>query len=86
MSKKVKKIMSLPKEERETELRKYLISLGGSTTRTSNEQGGLIEDIVISRIINLERSHREERLWKIAVCSTIISLIAVLAAWYAAMR
>lgn len=40
MSRKLKKIMSLPKEERESRLIKYLISLGGSITRTLNAEAG----------------------------------------------
>ena len=79
--------MRLPKEERETELKNHLISLGGSLTGTLNSKTGRsIEDLLISRIINLERSHREEKLWKIALCSAIASIISALAAWYVVIR
>jgi hypothetical protein len=87
MSKKLQNIMKLQKEEKEIELKKYLISLGGTTARTLNSKTGrIVEDIVVSRIINLERSHREEKLWVIALLSAIAAILSALAAWYAVIR
>jgi len=87
MSRKLKNIMKLQKGEKEIELKKYLISLGGTTTRTLNAKTGrTVEDIIVSRIINLERSHREEKLWIIALLSAIASIFSALAAWYVVMK
>jgi len=79
--------MKLQKEEKEIELKKYLISLGGTTARTLNSKTGrIVEDIVVSRIINLERSHREEKLWVIALLSAIVAVLSALAAWCAVIK
>ena len=87
MSRKLKNIMKLQKEEKEIELKKYLISLGGTTTRTLNSKTGrIVEDIVVSRIINLERSHREEKLWVIALLSAMAAILSALAAWFAVIK
>jgi hypothetical protein len=87
MSKKLQNIMKLQKEEKEIELKKYLISLGGTTARTLNSKTGrIVEDIVVSRIINLERSHREEKLWVIVLLSAIAAILSALAAWFAVIK
>ena len=87
MSIKLKRIMNLRKEDRGVELKKYLISLGGTTTRTLNaETGRPVEDIIVSRIIDLERSHREEKLWIIALLAAIASILSALAAWFAVIK
>jgi len=87
MSRKLKNIMALRKEDRGVELKKYLTSLGGTTTRTLNtETGRTVEDIIVSRIINLERANREEKLWIIALLSAIASILSALAAWFAVIK
>ena len=87
MSKKLQDIMKLQKGEREIKLKEYLISLGGTTARSLNsETGRSVEDIIVSRIINLERSHREEKLWIIALLSAIASILSALAAWFAVIK
>jgi hypothetical protein len=87
MSRKLKNIMALRKEDRGVELKKYLISLGGTTTRSLNAKTGrTVEDIIVSRIINLERSHREEKLWIVALLSAIASILSALAAWFAVIK
>ena len=87
MSIKLKRIMNLRKEDRGVELKKYLISLGGTTTRTLNaETGRPVEDIIVSRIIDLERSYREEKLWIIALLAAIASILSALAAWFAVIK
>ena len=79
--------MALQKKEKEIELKKHLTSLGGTTTRTLNSQTGrIVEDIVVSRIIDLERSHREEKLWVIALLSAIAAILSALAAWFAVIK
>ncbi|MGD9552235.1 MAG: hypothetical protein AB7V60_03900 [Candidatus Caldatribacteriota bacterium] len=50
------------------------------------KRGKKVEDIIISRIIELERSHREEKLWIVALLSAIASIISAIAAWYAVIR
>ena len=85
--KKTSKYNEIKKEERGIELKKYLLSLGGSTTRSLNAKTGrTVEDIIVSRIIDLERSHREEKLWIIALLSAIASILSALAAWFAVVK
>ena len=87
MSKKLKNIMKLPKEDRNTRLVEYLIELGGSPTGISYSRTGRIaEQEVINKIINLERINREEKLWVIALLSAIASIISALAAWFAVLK
>lgn len=81
MSNKLKNIMK--KEDREIKLREYLIDLGGSLTSTYTANCKHLEDEVVARIINAERSNREEKLWIIALISAIASVISALAAWIA---
>ena len=80
MSKKLKNIMKMKKEGRETTLREYLIDLGGSLFSTYTANGKHLEDEVVARIINIERSNREEGLWKIAFISAIASAVSALVA------
>ena len=76
MSKKLKNIMEMKKEERETRLREYLNDLGGSLFSTYTSNGKHLEDEIVARIINIERSNREEGLWKIAFISAIASVVS----------
>jgi hypothetical protein len=80
MSKKLKNIMEMKKEERETRLRDYLNDLGGSLFSTYTPSGKHLEDEIVARIINIERSNREEGLWKIAFISAIASVVSALVA------
>jgi hypothetical protein len=80
MSKKLKNIMKMKKDERETTLREYLMDLGGSLFSTYTTSGKHLEDEVVARIINIERSNREEGLWKIAFISAIASAVSALVA------
>ena len=80
MSKKLKNIMEMKKEERETKLRQYLNDLGGSLFSTYTSSGKHLEDEIVARIINIERSNREEGLWKIAFISAIASAVSALTA------
>ena len=80
MSKKLKNIMEMKKEERETRLREYLNDLGGSLFSTYAPSGKHLEDEIVARIINIERSNREEGLWKIAFISAIASVVSALVA------
>jgi len=57
--------------------------LGGSLTNTYNANGKHLEDEVVARIRNAERSNRKEKLWIIALISAIASVISALAAWIA---
>lgn len=81
MCNKLKNIMKI--EDREIKLREYLIDLGGSLTNTYTANGKHLEDEVVARIRNAERSNREEKLWIIALVSAIASVISALAAWIA---
>jgi len=83
MSKKLKNIMKLKNiGERDKKLLEYLASLGGTIYRMSSSKERIIEDVV-SKIIELERSQREEKLWIIALLSAIASILSALAAWFA---
>ena len=83
MSRKLKKIMSIKNiGERDKKLLEYLVSLGGIIYRISSSKERIIEDVV-SKIIELERSQREEKLWIIALLSAIASILSALAAWVA---
>ena len=86
-SKKLKDIMKLPKEKRDTKLKEFLISLGGSLTGLLNTKTGrYLEHGLVDRIINLVRLHREEKLWIIALLSAIASIFSALAAWFAVIK
>ena len=86
MSRKLKKIMSIKNiGERNKKLSEYLTSLGGTIYRISPRIESITED-VISKIIELERANREEKLWIIALLSAIASIFSALAAWYAVMK
>ena len=83
MSRKLKKIMSIKNiGERDKKLLEYLVSLGGIIYRISSSKERIIEDVV-SKIRELERSQREEKLWIIALLSAIASILSALAAWVA---
>ena len=83
MSKKLQNIMKLKNTgERDKKLLEYLVSLGGIIYRISSSKERIIEDVV-SKIIELERSQREEKLWIIALLSAIASILSALAAWVA---
>lgn len=66
----------------EIELRELARKLGVSTHRTVDPTTGKTDIPEIqSRIINMQRSIREGRLWWIALISAIGSMFSALAAW-----
>jgi len=77
--------MRLKKDEREIELRKYAQALGVSLQGISDSDGRFLEQELVERIINAERSLREHRLWIVALISSIASLLSALAAWIAVL-
>lgn len=86
MSKKLKEIMKVKKkEDREIKLRKRLKDLGGSLMRLSTN-GKFLEEEAIARIINVERSLREENLWAIAFMSAIASVVSASVALIAIIK
>jgi len=86
MSKKLKEIMKVKnKEDREIKLRERLKDLGGSLMRLSTN-GKFLEEEAIARIINTERSLREENLWTIALMSAIISVVSASVALIAIIK
>jgi len=86
MSRKLKKTMSIKNiGERNKKLSEYLTSLGGTIYRISPRIESITEDVV-SKIIELERANREEKLWIIALLSAIASILSALAAWFAVMK
>ena len=86
MSRKLKKIMSVKNiGERNKKLSEYLSSLGGTIFRISPRIESITEDVV-SKIIELERANREEKLWIIALLSAIASILSALAAWFAVIK
>jgi|AntAceMinimDraft_17_1070374.scaffolds.fasta_scaffold267987_1 hypothetical protein len=86
-SKKLKKIMELPKEKREKKLIELLKNLGGSTTGLFNtEKARYSEHGLVDRILILARLHREEKIWILAFLSAIASILSALAAWVAVIK
>jgi len=71
----------------EIELRKLAVSLGVSTHNTVDPATGKTDISELqSRIINMQRSIRENRLWWVAVISAISSLLSAAAAWMAVLK
>ena len=71
----------------EIELRKLAVSLGVSTHNTVDSATGKTDISELqSRIINMQRSIRENRLWWVAVISAISSLLSAAAAWMAVLK
>ncbi len=84
MSKKIKEIMEKDNKERILKLKEYARKLGCSLVGDYNARSDKFrEDVIVARIINTERSNREEKLWIIALLSAIASVISALAAWIA---
>lgn len=70
----------------EIELRELALELGVSTHKTVDPTTGKTDIPELqSRIINMQRSIREGRLWWIALVSAIGSLFSALAAWMSAL-
>ena len=80
MSKKLRNIMKMEEGERKTKLIEYLIELGGSLFGTCATSIERLEGEIVARIRNIERSNREEGLWKIAFISAIASVVSALVA------
>ena len=71
----------------EIELRQFARRLGVSTHGLVDPENGKTNIPELqSRIINAQRSIREGRLWRIALISTIISLLSAAAAWWAVFK
>jgi len=86
MRKKLKKIMKVKdREERGIKLKEYASELGCSLQGISVD-GRLIEEEVVNRILNAERSKREHNLWVIALLSSAASLLSAIAAWIAILK
>ena len=86
MSNKLKNIMKMKKEDREIKLREYLIDLGGSLTNTYTAKGKHLEDEVVERIMNIERSNREKNVRIIVIIGVIVTAIGALAALIAIIK
>jgi len=81
--KKLKKIMALSKPEREIQLRELAQSFGCSQSFSYTNEGKHDEAEIVRRIQEAARSHRESRLWMVALISAIASLFVALSAWWA---
>lgn len=77
--------MKLNRDERHTELRRYAIELGASVLHLEESIGTWHEEELIERIINGERSNREEKLSLLAFLSAIAAIVSALAAWIAVL-
>lgn len=86
MCNKLKNIMKMKKEEREIKLREYLLDLGGSLTNTYTSRGKHLEDEVVKRIMNIERSNREKNVRIIVIIGVIVTAIGALAALIAIFK
>ena len=65
------------------ELKQRAIELGVSTHELSDSRGIESEPELQRRVLEAERSVRENKLWLIAVISAIASLFSAIAAWLA---
>jgi predicted transcriptional regulator len=84
VQRRLRKILSKGKSEREVALRELAQQLGCSLSSTYGGDGGKhLEDELVRRIQEAARSIREARLWWIAVISAIASVVSALAAWTA---
>ena len=70
----------------EKEKLEYAKNLGVSLNELYSESGILSEPELDRRIIEVERTQRESRLWIIAVISAIASVVSALAAWMAVVN
>ena len=86
MCNKLKNIMKMKKEEREIKLREYLLDLGGSLTNTYTSRSKHLEDEVVKRIMNIERSNREKNVRIIVIVGVIVTAIGALAALIAIIK
>ena len=86
MCNKLKNIMKMKKEEREIKLREYLLDLGGSLTNTYTSRSKHLEDEVVKRIMNIERSNREKNVRIIVIIGVIVTAIGALAALIAIIK
>jgi len=82
----LRRIMKLPRDEREIELRKLAQELGASLASTYGGDGSKhLEEEVIRRIQEAGRSQREAFLWLVAVVAGVASVVSALAAWCAVL-
>ena len=83
MSHRLKNILKLEYSDRERKIQEYAQELGiPSNTNFSENQ----HYEMLRRVLEVERSHRESRLWIIALLSAIAAIISALAAWFAVLK
>ena len=83
MSKRLKKNLRLESPERERKIQEYAQELGiPSNTNFNGDQ----HYEMLRRVLEVERSHRESRLWIIALSSMIVAILSALAAWFAVLK
>ena len=83
---KLRRIMKIKKsEDREIALKEYAKELGVSLKEISTDRK-FLESVLVSRIINTERSYREQRLWIVALVACVTSVLSALTAWFAVSR
>ena len=63
----------------------YATTLGVSLRKVYDRDGRLLDEELNSRILEHERSRREQRLWIVALVSAAASLISAVAAWTAVL-
>ncbi len=61
----------------------YAKKLGVSLRKVYDTDSHLLEEELNSRILEHERANREQRLWIVALISSIASVVSALAAWTA---
>lgn len=92
IQRRIKKVLAEPESEaREDALRDLARDMGCSLSslRHSEKLAGFqftsfSEDELVRRIQEADRSKRESRMWWIALCSAIASVISAFASWAAA--
>ena len=83
----LRRIMKLPRDEREPKLRQLAQDLGCSLASTYGGDGSKhLEDEVVRRIQEATRSHRDGLFCILALVSAVAAVLSALAAWCAVLR
>lgn len=83
MSRRLKKILKLDYPDRERKIQEYAQELGIPSNADFN---GNQHYEMLRRVLEVGRSHRESRLWIIALLSAIAAIVSALAAWFAVLK
>lgn len=86
LERRLRRIMTLPRDEREVPLRELAQKLGCSLAATYTSDGQHLEDRVIQRIREATKPERESRWWSTPAVELVVGVLAAVAAWIAVFR